>query len=368
MTCPTQGRSSPSSVKDWVPPISLPSSLSLHKTCKKPPCPIFRLSRWFASDKSFTVAPESAPYVILRSKTVILLLRVSVSLTSEIWFSGVERLRNGRYVIVTDGCLLLDDVQLTSDITVVSVVSDGDFKRIASDRDDVTLRRDRRRRGRCMLRPFQEQFVVFVLEVGGRWSKEVRVFIQLLACVRIRSESPILLRRMEWTWRWSWFSILPCVPARGIVISLLGVKILTRWSRYHMRWSATFIMRVCVVEVSDVKIGRDVAHDTCSSIFPREKSMKRVMSREICLTHVLSIVRCHFPNFVHTRNQSIHIWWTTPSPTIKWSWTFKRTLVTKYYLGIVFVVHSIFSSVVSWLQESVLSRLSWDRNLQHLQK
>ena len=42
---------------------------------------------------------------------------------------------------------------------------------------------------------------VLGLEVGGRWSKEARVFVQLLARARARLESPVIQRRMEQAWR-----------------------------------------------------------------------------------------------------------------------------------------------------------------------
>ena len=72
--------------------------------------------------------------------------------------------------------------------------------------------------------PNRARLVVLGLVVGGRWSKEARVFVQLLARARARSEPPVIQRRMEQAWRLRWLSIISCTSFCGF---LVGVA---RWS------------------------------------------------------------------------------------------------------------------------------------------
>ena len=77
-----------------------------------------------------------------------------------------------------------------------AVRGDGQPQRRASDRDAVALNRARKKETTCheLVRPgSRARFVVPTLEVGGRWSEEVRTFVQLLA----QSEPLSTRRRME---------------------------------------------------------------------------------------------------------------------------------------------------------------------------
>ena len=68
------------------------------------------------------------------------------------------------------------------------------------------------------------RLVVLALEVGGRWSQEARRLVQLLAQARVRSESPLMRRRMEQAWRLRWYGILSCAAARAFGASLLELR------------------------------------------------------------------------------------------------------------------------------------------------
>ena len=107
---------------------------------------------------------------------------------------------NRRLEVVADGLPLFGGVQLAVDRTLVSAVrGDGEPVPGAADRDGVALRRARR----CKEITYPEliragaraRLVVLGLEVGGRWFKEARTFVQMLAKARVRSDPPVLQRR-----------------------------------------------------------------------------------------------------------------------------------------------------------------------------
>ena len=128
-----------------------------------------------------------------------------------------------RLEVVADGLPLFGGVQLALDTTLVSEVQgDGEPTKGVADRDGVGLRRARR----CQEQTYPElvQPVVFGLEVGGRWSKEARVFVQLLARAKARSEPPVIQRRMEQAWLLRWLSIISCAVARASEASLLELR------------------------------------------------------------------------------------------------------------------------------------------------
>ena len=66
--------------------------------------------------------------------------------------------------------------------------------------------------------------MVLALETGGRWSKDARTFVQLLARARARSEPRLIQRRVEQAWRLRLYSILSCAAARALAGSLLELK------------------------------------------------------------------------------------------------------------------------------------------------
>ena len=113
----------------------------------------------------------------------------------------------------------------------------------AADRDGVALRRARRRK--------EQTFpVVLGLEVGGRWSKEARVFVQLLARARARSEPPV---------RGGWNKLGVCDGSPSFLVRLHEFVRLLCWScevvrvptaRCHRptRWNVTTTTQGCVVD------------------------------------------------------------------------------------------------------------------------
>ena len=64
------------------------------------------------------------------------------------------------------------------------------------------------------------RLVVIGVEVGGRWDPETRHFLTRLARTKVRDETP-LMRRVEQAWRLRWGSLLSCVAARAVAMSLL---------------------------------------------------------------------------------------------------------------------------------------------------
>ena len=136
---------------------------------------------------------------------------------------------NRRFEVVADGLPLFGGVQLAIDTTLVfAVQSDGEPTRGVADKDGVALMRARRHKEQTypeLVQPgARGRLVALGLEVGGRWSKEARVFVQLLARARARSEPPVIQRRVEQAWRLRWLSIISCAAARAFASSLLELR------------------------------------------------------------------------------------------------------------------------------------------------
>ena len=97
-----------------------------------------------------------------------------------------------------------------------------------ADKDGVALMRARRHKEQTypeLVQPGERaRLVVLGLEVGGRWSKEARVFVQLLARARVRSELPVIQRRVEQAWRLRWLSNISCAAARAFAASVLELR------------------------------------------------------------------------------------------------------------------------------------------------
>ena len=131
---------------------------------------------------------------------------------------------NRRLEVVADGLPLFGGVQLAVDTTLVSAVrGDGQPQRGASNRDGVVLTRSRKKKETTypeLVRPGSRA----KLEVGGRWSKEARTFVQLLAQARARSEPFLTRRRMEQAWRLRWYSVISCAADRAFAASLLELR------------------------------------------------------------------------------------------------------------------------------------------------
>ena len=91
---------------------------------------------------------------------------------------------NRRLEVVADGLPLFGGVQLAIDTTPAPAVQGDGEGREAADKDGVALMRARRRKEAdapitCPARA-RSRSVVLGLEVGGRWSKEARVFVPSL--------------------------------------------------------------------------------------------------------------------------------------------------------------------------------------------
>ena len=106
-----------------------------------------------------------------------------------------------RFEVVADGFPLFGGVQLAIDTTLVSAVQgNGEPTRGAADRDGAAHADDKEHVYPELVQPgARARLVVFGFEVGGRWSEEARVFVQLLA--RARSEHFVMQRRIEQVWR-----------------------------------------------------------------------------------------------------------------------------------------------------------------------
>ena len=131
--------------------------------------------------------------------------------------------------VVVDGLPLFGGAQLAVDTTLVSTLKgNGEPRRGAADRDGVALAAARRVKERTYPELVDSgrraRLVVFVLEVGGRWSEEVKIFIRLLARARVRSEPRLLQRRLEQAWRLMWYAIISCAAARSFAASLWGLR------------------------------------------------------------------------------------------------------------------------------------------------
>ena len=63
--------------------------------------------------------------------------------------------------------------------------------------------------------------MVLALEIGGRWSSEVLVFVRLLARAKVRSEPQMMRKRVEQAWRLRWLSLLGC--GVGFIAGVAGV-------------------------------------------------------------------------------------------------------------------------------------------------
>ena len=92
-------------------------------------------------------------------------------------------------------------VQLAADTTLVFAIrGDGEPVPGAADRDGVALRRARLRKEATYPElthaGARARLVVVGMEVGGRWSKEARTFVQVLAKARVRSDPPVLQRSL----------------------------------------------------------------------------------------------------------------------------------------------------------------------------
>ena len=111
-----------------------------------------------------------------------------------------------RLEVVVDGLPLYGGVQLAVDTTLVSAIQgNGEPRNGAAERDGVALAQAKRKKARMypeLVRPgARARLVVLALEAGGRWFKDARAFVQLLARARARSEPRLIQRRVEQAWR-----------------------------------------------------------------------------------------------------------------------------------------------------------------------
>ena len=131
--------------------------------------------------------------------------------------------------VVAYGLTLFGGAQLAVDTTLVCALRrDGNPSRNAADEDGVALRRARQRKERTypelVGHRARARLVVLTVEVGGRWSEEVRSFLSQLAEARARGENKLLCTRAEEAWRWG--SLLACTAARAVamVLELPGAR------------------------------------------------------------------------------------------------------------------------------------------------
>ena len=94
-----------------------------------------------------------------------------------------------RLEVVVDGLPLFGGAQLAVDTTLVSAIQgNGEPRNGAAERDGVALAQAKRKKARTypeLVRPgARARLVVLALETGGRWSKDARTFVQLLARAR----------------------------------------------------------------------------------------------------------------------------------------------------------------------------------------
>ena len=129
-----------------------------------------------------------------------------------------------RLEVVVDGLPLHGGAQLAVDTTLACALHrDGRPRRRAAVEDGVALTAARRRKeamypelvGRLV------HVVVIGVEVGGRWAPETRHFLTQLARAKVRDETPLMRRRVEQARRLRWGSLLSCVAARAVAMSLL---------------------------------------------------------------------------------------------------------------------------------------------------
>ena len=133
---------------------------------------------------------------------------------------------NRRLEVVADGLPLFGGVQLAVDTTLISAGwGDGEPVPGAADRDCVALRRARRRKEATypeLIRAgARARLVVLGMEVGGRWSKEARTFVQMLAKARVSQIPPCC--SVAWSKRGvrgsqGVRSFLVGIPRRGMVL------------------------------------------------------------------------------------------------------------------------------------------------------
>ena len=143
----------------------------------------------------------------------------------DLGFVGAEA--DGRRLeIVVDGLLLFSGAQLAVDTTLVCALRrDGRPTTRAAVENGARVTRARRRKDstypELVGRLSRARLVVLGVEVGGRFSEEIRSFLTQLARAKTRCENHILRRRVEQAWRLRWGSLLACTAARAVAASLL---------------------------------------------------------------------------------------------------------------------------------------------------
>ena len=152
--------------------------------------------------------------------------RVATNLFMRNMDVGVPRSADSRRLeVVVDGLPLFGGVQLAID-----------FSFGTQGRRRIKARSHRSRRsGPCRSPPNQEEDAprvgwswlpgtargLGILEVGGRWSEEAKIFVRLLARARARSEPRFMQRRVEQAWRLQWYAIISCATAKSFAAFLL---------------------------------------------------------------------------------------------------------------------------------------------------
>ena len=128
--------------------------------------------------------------------------------------------------VVANGLPLFGGAQLAVDATLVSALrSDGTARRRVDQIDGVALMDARRRKERTYPELAghnrRARLVVLAVEVGGRWSQELKYFVSQLVRAKARGETHLMRKRAEQAWRLRWGSILACAVARTVASTML---------------------------------------------------------------------------------------------------------------------------------------------------
>ena len=124
--------------------------------------------------------------------------------------------------MVADGLPLFGSVQLAVDTTLVFPLHcDGTAKAVL----EVARRKKEATYPELVAPRARARLVVWACGVNGRWSEKTRAFLSLLAKAKARSETPVMRRRVEQTWRMRWGAMLACTAARAFAASLLNLRL-----------------------------------------------------------------------------------------------------------------------------------------------
>ena len=137
-----------------------------------------------------------------------------------------NKLDERRLEVVVDGLPLFRGALVAIDTTLVCPLTwEGVAKPRCATENGASLERARtRRERRCPELVGAEgraRLVVFLGEVGGRFSEEAAHFLRSLASAKVRGMSKLVKRRVHAALMRRWCSMLGCTAARSYALSLL---------------------------------------------------------------------------------------------------------------------------------------------------